>query len=108
MGEIKVSKPDLFKDAKADWLSKARAEARLLLGHREYITSEDVTARCPLPRYIHRNHIGSVFKHPDFQSVGYTLAKRPSSNSRVIRLWALRETPVPQKSVPRVEYDAGR
>lgn len=103
-----MNKPDLFKDAKSAWLNKARAEARLLLERRESITSEDVTARCPLPRYLHRNTIGKIFQHPDFQAIGYTLARKPSSNGRTIRKWTLVDVPVPRRAYNGAEYDAGR
>lgn len=99
--------PDLFADPKAAWLEKARGEARKLLERKEYITSEEVTAVCPLPRYLHRNTIGGIFHHPDFQVVGYTMARRPSSNGRLIRKWALVRQPVPHKLFSRMEFDRG-
>lgn len=101
-----MSRPDLFKQPKMAWTEEARNEARKLLEHREYITSEDVTAVCPLPRYLHPNTIGGVFRHADFQMVGVTLARRPSSNKRLIRKWALKN-PVLRKSFSGVEYDRG-
>jgi hypothetical protein len=107
MGVVNVSKPDLFKQPKIAWLEKARAEARKLLERKEYITSEEVTEVCPLPRYLHRNTIGGIFQHPDFQVVGVTFARRPSSNSRLIRKWALRNPVVPRKAFSNVEYDRG-
>lgn len=81
--------------------------AKELLQHREYITSEDVTAACPLPRYLHRNTIGGIFQHPDFQVAGVAFARKASSNSRLIRKWVLKNPPLPQKWVSRVEYDRG-
>lgn len=102
-----MNKPDLFKSNKLEWCDKARAAARKLLENTEYITIEQVTEVCPLPRYLSRNTIGGVFQHPDFQVVGYTLARRPSSNSRLIRKWALKHPPVPTKSFRGVEYDRG-
>lgn len=101
-----MSKPDLFRQSKTAWMEEARREARRLLAHREYITSEDVTAICPLPRYLHPNITGGVFKHTDFQMVGVTLARRPSSNKRLIRKWALKN-PTLRKSFSGVEYDRG-
>ncbi len=89
MGVSKVSKPDLFKQPKQAYLDEARAVARKLLARRDYITSEDVTALCPLPRYLHKNLIGHIMQHPDFEAVGYAPARRPSSNGRVIRKWTL-------------------
>lgn len=107
MGVINVGKPDLFKDAKVEWLDKARAAARKLLERREYITAEDVTAMCPLPRYLHRNTIGKILQHGDFVAVGFTIARRPSSNGRTIRKWALKNPPVPVKHWYGGERDAG-
>lgn len=102
-----MHKQDLFKASKVEWLEKAREAARKLLERKEYITSEDVTFICPLPRFLHRNTIGGVFHHPDFQVVGVTFAKRPTSNKRLIRKWALKNPPVPHKSFSGVEYDRG-
>lgn len=100
-------KSDLFRDAKTEWLDKARIAARELLQRHEYITSEDVTAVCPLPRYLHRNTIGKVMQHADFLAVGYTTARRPSSNGRVIRKWTLKNPPIPVRSSRGVEFDHG-
>jgi hypothetical protein len=80
--------PDLFNITRDTWLEGARVKARGLLRHRTIITSEDVTNEWPLPKYLHRNTIGSIFKSDMFHAVGYTLAKRPSSHGRVIRLWS--------------------
>src|SRR5690606_239550 len=98
---------DLFKDAKAEWLEKARQTARELLKRREWITSEDVTAICPLPKYLHRNTIGGIFQHEDFQMVGVTYARRREAHGRLIRKWALKNQPVPRKWQPKMEYDHG-
>lgn len=102
-----MTKQDIFKDAKAAWLDNARATARKLLERRDYITSEDVTAVCPLPKDLHRNTIGGIFQHSDFQMVGVTTARRPAAHNRLIRKWALRNPELPQKWQPRVEYDHG-
>lgn len=80
----------LFSQGKEQWLTEARDAARKLLKSRQTITIEDVLEVCPKPAYLHRNTIGSVLRHTDFKVVGYTLAKKPSSNSRLIRLWGLR------------------
>jgi hypothetical protein len=101
-----VNKPNLFQEPKLAYLDKARAKARELLERRETITVEDVTILCPLPRYLHRNNIGLILKHPDFRPIGYTIARRPSSNGRVIRIWGL-SNPQLKKWVSRVERDAG-
>lgn len=103
-----MHKQDLFKDVKTTWLEKARSEARKLLERREYVTSEDVTFVCPLPRYLHHNSIGAIFQHTDFQMVGTTLARRPSSHGRLIRKWALKNPPVPTRSWHGTEFDTGR
>lgn len=101
-------KTDLFKTAKAEWLEKARDTARELLKRREFITSEDVTAICPLPKYLHRNTIGGIFRDEDFQMVGVTIAKRKVAHKRLIRKWALKNPPAPQKWRPTAEWDTGR
>jgi len=97
----------IFTQPKAAWLEEARATARHLLQEREWITAESVVALCPLPRYLHRNSIGGIFQHSDFQVMGYTFAKRPSSNGRMIRKWGLRNPPEPRKWKTPVEADSG-
>jgi hypothetical protein len=101
-------KPDLFASSKTEWLDKAREMARELLKRREYITSEDVTELCPLPRYLHRNTIGGIFQHSDFQMVGVALAKRPSSNGRLIRKWSLKNPALPKRWRSKMEYENGQ
>src|ERR1044072_676284 len=80
---------DLFQQQKVEWLDEARKTATSLLKHKEHITIEDVLQVCPKPTYLKSNVIGGVFQHPDFKSVGFTLAKKPSSHKRVIRQWTL-------------------
>lgn len=81
---------DLFQMSREDWVEGARLMARHLLETRRTITSEDVTLAWPLPKYLHPNTIGQIFKENSmFHAVGYTKAKRPTSNGRVIRIWTL-------------------
>lgn len=104
MPHTKASR-DIFAQSKTDWLDKARHTARKLLETRSSITSENVTALCPLPKYLHVNLIGNLFKHPDFVAIGYSLAKRPTSNGRLIRLWALKHPPEPRRWKTPVEAE---
>lgn len=80
---------DLFAQSKEQWLAEARQTARELLRTREEITIEDILEKCPRPAYIHRNSTGSVFLHKDFVVVGFTRAKKHSSNGRIICVWGL-------------------
>src|SRR5690242_9493270 len=99
--------PGMFAANKVQWYDEVRATARLLLQERDWITSEDVTAICPLPSHLHRNTIGGIFQHPDFQVMGYTFAKRASSNGRMIRKWGLKNPPEPRKWKTQIEADSG-
>lgn len=80
---------DLFQVTREQWLEGARLTARKLLRYRSKITIEDVLEIYPRPKYLHRNTTGSVFKYEAFQPIGYTMAKKPTSHGRVIRLWTL-------------------
>ena len=80
----------LFEQTKESWLEEARGVARKLLASKPYITIDDVTAECPLPGYLHKNTIGSVFKDSQFKTVGITKSTRPSRNSGLIMRWALK------------------
>lgn len=106
--EAQTQKPDLFSTAKQDYLARARATARRLLVSRDYITIDDVREVCALPAYLHRNLLGSVFKTDDFQMVGIVKARRKSSNGRWVMKWSLKNPPVPQKWVPKVEAEDTR
>lgn len=99
---------DLFKPAKQEYLEKARAKARKLLERREFITIDDVREACPFPAYLHHNLLGQVFKTDDFQFVGITQARRKSSKGRWIMKWSLKNPPVPQRWVSKMEVDDGR
>lgn len=81
---------DLFQHSRETWLDGARSTARKLLKKKRVITIEDVLEVFPRPTYIHRNVTGHVFRDVDFKPVGYTLARKPSSHKRVIRLWKLK------------------
>jgi hypothetical protein len=84
---------DLFKAQRCDWIASARGFAIRTLkcnGNRP-ITIDDVLRARPLPDYLHRNTIGSVFRNDNtFQSVGFRKSLKPSANHRVIQLWILR------------------
>lgn len=82
---------NLFRKEREDWLIQARATARELLKTRRTITVEDVLKVCPRPSYLHPSVTGSVFKDDDFRPVGFRKSLRPISNSRIIRIWSLRE-----------------
>lgn len=81
--------PDLFHQTREQWLEGARHTARQLLRRKRLITIEDVLEIFPRPKYLHRNITGNVFKSEMFHPIGYTLAKKPTSHKRVIRLWTL-------------------
>lgn len=102
-----ATQQSFFSQTKQQWIEMAREAARELLGQGGTITIEEVLQRAPRPVWVHRNSTGSVFQHPDFVAVGYTVAKKPSSNGRVIRKWALKN-PVPQKWVSRMEAEDTR
>lgn len=81
----------LFTKEKQEWIEEAReAMVYLLQTGSSYVTSDDIHRMCPLPRYLHKNTMGSVFNSRDFRSVGYTKSRRPSANGRVIQQWVLR------------------
>lgn len=80
---------DLFKQSKQEWLDEARDTARKIGATKSTFTIEDVLLACPLPKYLHHNTIGSVFKHEDFKSVGFAPSRRPAMHGRVVRKWTL-------------------
>ena len=81
---------DMFSEQRQAWLDDARAAARKLLRRRYCITIEHVLEVCPLPEFLHRNTIGSVFKHDDFMPVGWVKSRRPVMNGRFVRSWRLK------------------
>lgn len=80
---------DLFRQSKQEWLDGARATARKLLRNNYAITIEDVLEQYKFPKYLHRNTIGSVFKHSDFTTIGFVPSRRTVSHGRYIRQWTL-------------------
>lgn len=103
-----AAQQSFFSQTKQQWIEMARNAARELLSMGGTITIEEVLSKAPRPVWLHVNSTGAVFQHPDFVAVGYTIAKKPSSNGRVIRKWALKNPVVPQKWVSREEVDNGR
>lgn len=88
--KIAQTVPSLFQDTKKTWIEGARATARRLLRNRYQITIEDVLAEFPLPKYLHRNTIGTVFQDREmFQAKGFTVSRRRISHGRAIRYWTL-------------------
>lgn len=81
---------DLFKNTKQQWVDECRMVARKLLKVRNTITIENVLKECPRPKYLKPNATGGIFQHEDFTAVGYTMARKPSSHGRVIRVWSLK------------------
>ena len=81
---------DLFKKTKAEWLTKARETASKLLEDQYAITIEDVLEVTPLPKYLHRNTIGNVFKTDDFKPIGWLPSKRTAMHGRPVRNWTMK------------------
>jgi hypothetical protein len=81
----------LLQETKEDWLDAARAEADKQLRYKTSITIEDVLNKCPLPGYLHRNTIGSVFNSRMYRPIGYTKSRRTVSRGRVIQVWGRKE-----------------
>lgn len=79
----------LFNQTAQQWVEGARLVGRKLLRTRHKITIEDVLEVWPRPSYLHRNTTGKVFQSHMFHAIGYTRARKPSSNGRVIRWWTL-------------------
>lgn len=99
MGMMTQTIIDLFSLTREEWLEKARDKmAQLLTTGAPYVTSDDVWKHNPLPSYLHKNTLGSVFNN-QFRSIGYQKSKRPSANGRVIQQWVLKH---PRK---HVEYE---
>jgi len=87
---IQTTIHDLFTSTREDWLETARDKmTQLLSTGAPYVTSDDVWKHCPLPNYLHKNTLGSVFNN-QFRSVGYQKSKRPSAKGRVVQQWVLR------------------
>lgn len=82
---------DMFKAEKIKWLEEARATARHILEHQKFITIEDVLKQKPLPKFLHHNTIGGVFRTLDFECVGWGRSTRLEMNGRYIRQWKLRD-----------------
>ena len=79
-------------EQKAAYLDDARAAAKRLLRHRQYITTDDVRAICPVPHMVNPKIMGSVFKHPDFESTGqYVPSRRSEAHGRPIQKFKLKQ-----------------
>lgn len=81
---------DLFTSQRQGWIDECRNVAKRLLRNGGVITSEDVTAIVPRPKYLHPNVTGSIFQSKDFRPVGYAQAKHAEARGHVIRQWVLR------------------
>lgn len=93
---------DIFALEKKRWLEDARATARKLLQLQYTITIEDVLEACPLPKFLHRNTIGGVFRDDDFTPVTWRPSRRPASHSRYVRAWTLsKPVHLPQRRTHR-------
>ena len=80
---------EMFAREASEWIDGARQAARTLLRNHETVDIEDVLAIYPRPEYINRNITGQVFRHPDFEAVGYRNSRRPISRGNIIRTWRL-------------------
>ena len=80
-----------FEEVAKDWLREARACARRQCELTGSVTSDDVReAIGEPPEGIHRNVWGAIWSTGEFKVIGWMHSKRPSSNGRAIRRWALR------------------
>jgi hypothetical protein len=77
------------KETQTQYIDDARAVARKLLNNRAYVTTDDVWAHCPPPRFINSKIMGQIFRSPDFKSIGWTRTRRASSHGRAIQMFTL-------------------
>lgn len=93
---------DLFKSQKQDWIDEARKVAHQLLKKQYSVTIEDVLRVHPLPKFLHRNTIGTVFSQSEFSKIGYAPAKKLSSHGRILGVWVEKVSEQPFE-VPRLK-----
>nr|DAX51180.1 MAG TPA: hypothetical protein [Caudoviricetes sp.] len=82
---------NILREEKVKGLEGARATPRHILEHQKFITIEDVLKQKPLPKFLHHNTIGGVFRTLDFECVGWGRSTRLEMNGRYIRRWKLRD-----------------
>ena len=80
-----------FEEIARGWLAKARNYARHHCEAHGSVTSDDIReAIGEQPEGISRNVWGAIWSTGEWEVVGWTHSKRPSSNGRAIRRWTLR------------------
>lgn len=82
-------KQDIFKEARAEWIAKARHVAESIALDRGTVDIEQVLSKCPRPAYIHPNTTGKVFVNSVFKYTGIRKSSRPISKGRLICIWKL-------------------
>lgn len=101
---------DLFRTTREEYLMQARQAARRHLDIYDTVTILDVLSACPYPAYLGKSKsiLGKVFQTGTFAPVGYTRSTDPKAKRHIIRVWALKHPPLPEKWVSRMEVDDGR
>jgi hypothetical protein len=79
---------ETFEMTRTEYLEKARATARLLLGSRDEITINDVREHCPPHPEWDGRVLGAVFRHEDFEATGRIVkSNRKTCHGRPIQLF---------------------
>lgn len=79
-----------YQQVKKEYLDSARWTARKLLNKQSYVTTDDIWAVCPPPKVLNPKIMGSIFQDRDFESIGFTYTRRPSSHGRPIRKFRMK------------------
>lgn len=82
--QLRDEQLDIFEQEEAEWLEKARMQARIFCVCYGPVTSDDLWERCPPKR---PNAMGAVFKSKGWKHIGYQKSTRPQAHGRIIGRW---------------------
>jgi hypothetical protein len=90
MKRKRIPQPDLFVDAKLQWMSEARMVAARIALEEGSVTAEDVRVHCPLPGEVHKNTMGKIFSdRKTFVWNGVKKSHIASRKGGMISVWKL-------------------
>lgn len=80
----------IFEQHRAEWLERARAEARLIGTRQREVTINDVRAVCPPPAGVDPRVMGAVFLRSEWELLRHQRSQRAACHNRPVGVFRLK------------------
>lgn len=82
----------LFEGTQTEFLEHCRTQAMMIARRQGSVSINDIRLHVQIPPGVHPSVLGAVFRPSVFRVIGYTEAIHPAAHSRIVRVFALKDS----------------